>query len=137
MSNDRVRFAQFELDKTRRRLYRDGERVQLYAKAFDLLEFLVGHSGDVVTKDEILSKVWPDQFVEEANLSVQISALRKALGETKNQPGFLVTVPGVGYKFVGDVETEPEDVVIERHTRERTSPDDEVDQTTIPENARP
>ena len=133
MSNDRVRFAQFELEKARRRLYRDGEQVQLYAKAFDLLEFLIGHNGEVVTKDEILSQVWPDQFVEEANLSVQISALRKALGETKNEPRFLVTVPGVGYKFVGDVqEAVDEDVVIERHTLERITVDDYVDQSISP-----
>ena len=138
MSNDRVRFAEFELDKAHHRLYRDGKPVQAYAKSLDLLEFLVGRSGTVVTKDDILSHVWPDQFVEEANLAVQISALRKALGETKNEPRFLVTVPGVGYKFVGNVETEGEDeLVIERHTLERITVDEEVDQRTIPDRSLP
>ena len=138
MSNDRVRFAQFELDKGRRRLYRDGEQVQIYAKAFDLLEFLIGHNGDVVTKDEILSRVWPDQFVEEANLSVQISALRKALGETKNEPRFLVTVPGVGYKFVGDIHTGREsEVVSEGQMLERATVDVDIERAETPGTALP
>ena len=127
MSNDRVRFAEFELDKARRRLYRDGEQVQIYAKAIDLLEFLVDRNGSVVAKDEILNHVWPDQFVEEANLSVQISALRKALGETKNEPRFLVTVPGVGYKFVGNVQRPTSEIVTENRSLERITVNDETD----------
>lgn len=98
-----ISFAEFELDKNRRRLLCDGEPVVLYAKAFDLLNFLIERNGRVVSKNEILDSVWPNQFVEEANLSVQISALRKALGEKKNEPRFLVTVPGKGYKFVADI----------------------------------
>src|SRR5688500_7379494 len=101
--NDRILFAEFEFDRSRRKLYRDGKQVQLYAKALDLLGFLIENNGQVLTKDEILANVWPEQFVEEANLSVQVSALRKALGETKNETRFLVTVPGVGYKFVADI----------------------------------
>jgi DNA-binding winged helix-turn-helix (wHTH) protein/TolB-like protein/Tfp pilus assembly protein PilF len=117
--NDRIRFAEFELDKEHRRLYRDGNPVQLYAKAFDLLAFLIENNRSVVTKDELLTKVWPDQFVEEANLSVQISALRKALGESKSEPRFLVTVPGTGYKFVADIHSNAvEDLVIERNSLE-------------------
>src|SRR5687768_9356462 len=104
--NDRIQFAEFELDRAHRKLFRNGEPVHLYAKAFDLLEFLIANNGTVVSKDQILDRVWPDQFVEEANLSVQISAVRKALGETKNEQRFLVTVPGVGYKFVADVRTD-------------------------------
>ncbi len=98
-----ISFAEFELDRNRRRLLRGGEPVVLYAKAFALLSFLVEKNGQIVTKDEILDAVWPGQFVEEANLSVQISALRKALGEKRDAPRFLITVPGKGYKFVADI----------------------------------
>jgi DNA-binding winged helix-turn-helix (wHTH) protein/TolB-like protein/Tfp pilus assembly protein PilF len=120
--NHRVAFAEFELDRAHRRLYRDGETVPLYSKAFDLLVFLIEHNGDVVQKSEILDMVWADQFVEEANLSVQISALRKALGETTYEPRFLITVPGVGYKFVADVkkaDAVDDEIVIEKHRIER------------------
>lgn len=115
VTNDRVRFAEFELDRAHRRLFREGQPVHLYAKAFDLLEFLVENNGTIVSKEQILNRIWPDQFVEESNLSVQISALRKALGETKHEPRFLVTVPGVGYKFVADVRSDD----AERQTPER------------------
>ena len=87
-------FAEFELDTAHRRLMREGEQVVLNPKAFDLLVFLAENRGRVVTKDEILDGVWDGQFVEEANLTVQMSTLRKALGEKKNSPQFLVTVPG-------------------------------------------
>ncbi|HUR97893.1 MAG TPA: transcriptional regulator, partial [Pyrinomonadaceae bacterium] len=100
---DRIAFAEFELDRAHRRLYRGGEPVAMYGKAFDLLEFLVTRNGAVVSKDEILESVWPGQFVEESNLSVQVSALRKALGERADDPRFLVTIPGKGYKFVADL----------------------------------
>ena len=113
-----ISFAEFELDQARRRLLRDGEQIALNAKTFDLLGFLVEQNGRVVSKEEILEAVWPGQFVEEANLSVQISALRKALGETTSSPRFLVTVPGTGYKFVADVRFD-EEIVIERQTIER------------------
>ncbi|MBA3353424.1 MAG: winged helix-turn-helix domain-containing protein, partial [Blastocatellia bacterium] len=125
--NDRILFAEFEFDRGRRKLYRDGKRVQLYAKAFDLLGFLIENNGQVVTKNQILSRVWPDQFVEEANLSVQISALRKALGETKNDARFLVTVPGVGYKFVATIKADKGDEEIERETVESVDTAGEVD----------
>ncbi len=110
----KISFAEFELDTIHRRLQRDGETVVLNAKAFDLLEFLANNNGRIVTKDEILHSVWDDKFVEESNLVVQVSNLRKALGETKNSPRFLVTVPGKGYKFAA--ETNDNDFVIETHT---------------------
>jgi DNA-binding winged helix-turn-helix (wHTH) protein/TolB-like protein/Flp pilus assembly protein TadD len=100
-----ISFAEFELDTARRRLLRNGEPLALFAKTYDLLEFLLANNGRLVSKDEILESVWGGQFVEEANLSVQISALRKALGEKVGSPRFLVTVPGKGYKFVADLDT--------------------------------
>lgn len=113
-SNNIISFAEFELDTVRRRLMRDGEIVALHARAFDLLSFLIQNNGRIVTKDEIFGAVWDRQFVEESNLVVQISNLRKALGETKNAPRFLVTIPGKGYKFAA--ETSENLLMIETHS---------------------
>lgn len=110
----KISFAEFELDPARRRLTRSGQEVRLNPKAFDLLVFLVENAGRIVSKDEILNAVWESQFVEEANLAVQISTLRKALNDKKGTPNFLVTVPGKGYEFVADVQTD-EEIVIENH----------------------
>ena len=122
-------FGEFELDLERRRLMREGQPLSLKAKTFDLLVFLVENNGRIISKDEILDKVWAGQFVEEANLSVQISALRKALSETKNEPRFLITIPGVGYKFVADVQTENNEIIIEKHKIERLVFDEEIEET--------
>lgn len=109
-----ISFADFEIDTVRRRLMRGGESISLHAKAFDLLVFLATQNGRIVTKDEILHEVWDDKFVEESNLAVQISNLRKALGETANSPRFLLTVPGKGYKFAADRATDG--FIVETHS---------------------
>jgi len=114
-SKTKIAFAEFELDTAHRQLLHKGAPLSLYAKTFDLLAFLVSNNGRLVSKDEILDAVWEGQFVEEANLSVQISALRKALGEKKGTPRFLVTVPGKGYKFVADIRNGDNELVIEEH----------------------
>jgi DNA-binding winged helix-turn-helix (wHTH) protein/TolB-like protein/Flp pilus assembly protein TadD len=115
-SQQNISFAEFELDTARRRLLRNGAPLTLFAKTYELLEFLLENNGRVVSKDQILKAVWKGQFVEEANLSVQISALRKALGEKVSTPRFLVTVPGKGYKFVADLNTghDLDKIVIEK-----------------------
>ena len=64
------------------------------AKAFDVLVVLIENRERVIAKEELMELVWPDQFVEEANLTVQVSALRRALGEKKDERRFIVTVPG-------------------------------------------
>jgi DNA-binding winged helix-turn-helix (wHTH) protein len=74
-------FGPFRLDAVERRLLRDGETVAVTAKAVDVLLALVENCGRTVTKEELLSIVWAESFVEEANLTVNISALRRALGE--------------------------------------------------------
>ncbi len=122
--NKIISFAEFELDAVHRRLLRDGETVALHSKAFDLLAFLASHNGRVVSKDEILDTVWEGQFVEESNLVVQISALRKALGEPKNAPRFLVTVPGKGYKFAAD--TSENLLTIETHSVSELTIEEEI-----------
>ena len=112
--NGKICFADFEIDTTHRLLKRGGETISVNAKAFDVLAFLAANAGRIVTKNEILDSVWENQFVEEANLKVQISALRKALGEQKDEHRFLVTVPGKGYKFVADVRNGTSSIVVER-----------------------
>ena len=88
------RFSSFQVDTAARRLTVDGAPVKLGARAFDVLVYLQDHSGRVVTKAELLEAVWADLNVEEGNLTVQISALRKVLGNR-----VIATVPGVGYKL--------------------------------------
>ena len=121
-------FAEFELDLTRRVLLRDGHSVPLHGKAFDLLVVLIENRDRVIAKDELMEMVWRDQFVEEANLTVQVSALRKALQEKKDEHRFIVTVPGRGYRFVADVQNgqAPPDIIISTHTSSHLLVDEEV-----------
>jgi DNA-binding winged helix-turn-helix (wHTH) protein/TolB-like protein/Tfp pilus assembly protein PilF len=96
-------FGPFSIDAKRRVLLRDGRDVPLSPKAFDTLLVLVRHHGEVLEKGELMEKLWPDSEVEEANLPLHISALRKALGESPNERKYIVTVPGKGYKFAAEV----------------------------------
>jgi DNA-binding winged helix-turn-helix (wHTH) protein/TolB-like protein/Flp pilus assembly protein TadD len=112
-------FDDFRLDVGNRQLLREGRPVTLPAKAFDMLVLLIENGGRLVGKDEFFSRVWPDQIVEESNLTVQVSAIRKALGEHRDNPRYIVTVPGHGYRFTGNVQSlhqEEEEVVIEHHS---------------------
>jgi DNA-binding winged helix-turn-helix (wHTH) protein/TolB-like protein/Flp pilus assembly protein TadD len=111
------RFSDFELDGVKRRLSRNGQTLLLTPKAFDLLLTLVEFRGEVLSKDDLLARVWPGQFVEEGNLKVHISALRKVFGEGKGDHRFIVTVPGRGYSFVADLDDRTtSEVVVERHS---------------------
>src|SRR4028118_471863 len=78
--NQIYEFDSFLLDPKRRRLFRSGEVVPLTAKLFDILLLLVSNNGEVVTKEELMKEIWQEQFVEDNNLTVSISAIRKALG---------------------------------------------------------
>jgi DNA-binding winged helix-turn-helix (wHTH) protein/Flp pilus assembly protein TadD len=97
----KLEFGPFRLDAAKRVLWRGGQVVGLPPKALDVLIALAEQRGDVVTKDELLRRVWPDTFVEEANLSVNVSALRKALGEQANGRPYIETVSRRGYRFAG------------------------------------
>ncbi len=121
-----VKFDDFELDLSRRRIYRGGDPVPLFAKAFDILEVLVSRNGEVVTKRELMDAVWPDQYVEEANLTVQVSAIRKALGEDRHSPKYLITIPGKGYRFAGQTEPPAAEIVVERSSTLVLSTETEV-----------
>jgi len=96
-------FGPFHLDAAEHLLLRDGKPVALTPKAFETLVVLVRRRGHLVQKDELIKKLWPDSFVEEANLSVNISTLRKALGEAPSEHQYIETVPKLGYRFVASV----------------------------------
>src|SRR6267378_7529133 len=96
-------FGKFSVDVRRRSLERDGQAVALSGKAFEILRVLLEQRGEVVDKDALMRQVWPDTAVEENNITVAISSLRKALGETPANPRWIVTIPGRGYSFVGEV----------------------------------
>src|SRR5712671_2449882 len=101
MSGEQVTFGRFRFDLGRRELSRDGIPVRLGSRALDVLSVLAAARGDVVTKDELLARVWPGQVVEENNLQVQVSALRKALDPEGDGQTHLITVPGRGYRLIG------------------------------------
>lgn len=96
-------FGNFHLDPYQRLLLRDGVTVPLTPKAFELLIVLLQHGGSLVEKDELLRRVWRDVSVEEGNLAVMISHLRKALGDDGEKREFIETVPKHGYRFVSPV----------------------------------
>lgn len=96
-------FDGFRVDPVRRRLLKAGELVSLTPKAFSILLALLENRGLVMEKEELIQRVWPDTFVTEANLTQNISSLRKALGERANDHRYVVTVPGRGYSFVAQV----------------------------------
>ena len=96
-------FGAFRIDANKRLLLKDGEPVPLASKAFDTLLVLVENRGQLVSKDELMSRLWPDTVVEEGSLTRNIYLLRKALGEARGQNLYIVTVPGQGYRFVADV----------------------------------
>jgi len=102
------RFGRFELDPLRRTLSKDGVPIQLRPMAISLLCHLVQEQHRVVPKDELLERLWPDGSGTDANLTVTIAAVRKALGEVAGVHRILITVPREGYRFVGEPEDEGE-----------------------------
>lgn len=96
-------FGSFRLDVVKRLLWREGEPVPLTSKSFETLLALVERRGEILDKDSLMRRVWPDTVVEEKNLTINISALRKALGESPQEHRYIVTVPGRGYRFVAEV----------------------------------
>jgi DNA-binding winged helix-turn-helix (wHTH) protein/TolB-like protein/tetratricopeptide (TPR) repeat protein len=115
-------FGSFRIDRGGRVLLHDGEPVSLPPKVYDTLLALVMHSGQIVEKEELMRAVWPDTFVEEANLTVNISALRKALGEGDPEHHYIETVPRRGYRFVSpvtEVKNDSADSFAEEHAKPR------------------
>jgi DNA-binding winged helix-turn-helix (wHTH) protein/TolB-like protein/tetratricopeptide (TPR) repeat protein len=98
------RFGSYELQPAERLLFYEGHPVSLTPKAFDLLVFLVERSGHLCQKDELMKALWPDSFVEEGNLAVTVSLLRKALGDERGHQQYIETVSKSGYRFIAPVE---------------------------------
>ena len=101
------RFGSYRIDSGERLLRRSGELIPLPPKAIDTLLVLVAGAGRMVDKGDLMQSVWPDTFVEEGGLTRNISLLRKALGDTKEEGGYIETIPKRGYRFVAEVQTDP------------------------------
>jgi len=121
MTNDKrghiYSFGAFRVDGHERLLFKADREIPLTPKVFDTLLALIENSSHVLTKKELMQKVWPDSFVEENNLAQNISLLRKALGES-----FIQTIPKRGYRFVADVRITGDDtetLIVRERTRAR------------------
>ena len=95
-------FGPFRMDQVMRRLMLNGKPIPLPSRTFDILRILVENRGELVTKEHLFEQVWPGRFVEENNLTVRMSELRKALRDS-SETRFIETVPGYGYRFVAQV----------------------------------
>lgn len=93
----------FVLETKTGRLFHHGKVVSISSKAFEILQYLTENQGKIVKKAELLETVWSDSFVEESNLPVHISALRRVFGEKRGESRFIKTIPGRGYSFVAPV----------------------------------
>ena len=101
-------FGPFRLDPEKELLLREDESVAIAPKAFQILLVLIRHNKQVVAKDDLMKAIWPDTFVEDANVSRNIFLLRKALGESPQDHHYIVTVPGRGYRFAEEVQLVPD-----------------------------
>ncbi len=100
------RFAGLELDTSRFQIRRAGKALAVQPQVFDVLHYLVVHHDRIVSKDELLDKVWHRRFVSEATLSSRIKAVRQLIGDTGKQQGLLLTLRNRGFRYVGLVETQ-------------------------------
>ncbi|HKV36217.1 MAG TPA: winged helix-turn-helix domain-containing protein [Pyrinomonadaceae bacterium] len=122
-------FSGFRLEVSQRRLLYRGESIPLKPKILDLLLYLVETRGQLIGKDDLMREVWPDTVVEENNITVSISHLRKILGEDRLNPKFIETVPRRGYRFVAEVTelsvSQGASTVV-RQTPRQTEPEEET-----------
>jgi DNA-binding winged helix-turn-helix (wHTH) protein len=133
-------FGEFRLDAIQRVVFRAGRPVALAPKVIETLLALVERRGTLVTKDELMARLWPETFVEESNLTQNVFQLRKVLGDDGKH--FIETVPRRGYRFMGEVKTlvEPDNsewiLSSRQRTRivheEETTSDDHENQTVSP-----
>lgn len=102
-----IKFGPYRLETRRRRLYRGEDQVRLTPKTYEILLLLVERTGELVEKDQIIERIWPDHIVEESNLSQQVYRLRRILGDSPKSQEYILTVPGRGYIFNHEVEFKP------------------------------
>ena len=120
-SNNLYRFEAFQLEPDERRLLRDGQQISLTPKAFDTLVLLVERAGHLIEKDELMKALWPDSFVEDANLAQHVWTLRKALGETQNGKQFIETVARKGFRFTAPVTKHQRDEIAGENSQPEVS----------------
>ncbi len=124
-------FGPFRLDPEKPCLWRNGELVSLTPKAVETLLVLVQQNGRLVEREQLMSAIWPDTFVEDGNLNFNVSVLRKALGTDEAGEQYIQTVPKHGYRFSAEVREVNEEVptlVVEKHIRPRVL----IDETELP-----
>jgi DNA-binding winged helix-turn-helix (wHTH) protein/tetratricopeptide (TPR) repeat protein len=128
-------FGSFRLDPRKRVLLRDGAPVSLTPKALETLVVLVENRERVLSKDDLMKKLWPDSFVEESNLSQNIFLLRKALGDSAQEKRYILTIPGRGYQFTEIVREvgAGEDAEAERNTVSAAAVEKEEKETLVVE----
>ena len=102
-SKGKIVIGEFILDCEKRCLWRDKESIALPPKALSLLQYLVDNRGRLISKDELLSAVWPNTFISDAVLKVNIQQLRSLLQDRPKEPRFIETIYRRGYRFIGDV----------------------------------
>jgi predicted ATPase/DNA-binding winged helix-turn-helix (wHTH) protein len=106
MDGHAISFGPFRLLAAQRLLLEGDRPVRLGSRAFDILTTLVERAGEVVSKEALLARAWPQTFVEESNLKIQVSALRRALGDGQGGHRYVLTIPGRGYNFVAPIALE-------------------------------
>ena len=99
--SEEISFGRFRLDQRRRELWHKDHLVRLGGRPLDILCALAAAGGSVVGKDELMERLWPSRVVEEGNLHVHMSALRRALGDHGDGHSYIVTIPGRGYRLAG------------------------------------
>src|SRR5215217_2257942 len=98
------RFSDFTIDIEQKVLLRDGKAIPLAPKVFETLLALIENPGRIVLKEELMKRLWPDTFVEEANLTFNIQQLRKSLGDNARSPIYIQTIARRGYRFIAAIE---------------------------------
>src|SRR5258707_7035347 len=106
MDDYAISFGPYRLLAPQRLLLEGDKPMRLGSRAFDILAALVERAGEVVGKEQLIARAWPQTFVEESNLKIQVSALRRALGDGQEGHRYIVTVPGRGSNFVAPVRLE-------------------------------
>jgi Tol biopolymer transport system component/DNA-binding winged helix-turn-helix (wHTH) protein len=133
-------FGPYQLDTAERLLLRDGERVAVTPKAFEMLVVLIERRGRLVEKAELMQILWPDSFVEESNLTNNVWTLRKTLDSEQNGHSYIETVPKRGYRFTAPVRELPgagTEVILEKRTLTRIFTEEEADNGNYIEAAPP
>src|SRR5467141_393158 len=100
-----VRFGSFEVDLQSGELRKSGQKLKLSGQPFQVLAILLEHPGEVVTREQLQKRLWPDTFVDvDHNLNTAINKIREILGDSAERPRFVETLPRRGYRFIGELE---------------------------------